>query len=65
MFIWGYAIESRVIVHNSVPRTLFQAQGKKPHECTFGDQSDISNFFNFGWHGWMYYRYFGSFPENK
>ena len=65
MVLWYYAIERRTLIHNAVPRPLFQAQGKTPHECTFGNQSDISNVCNFGWYKWVYYRDFGSFPENK
>ena len=65
MVLWDYCIERRALIHNAVPRPLFQAQGKTPHECTFGVQNDISNFCNFGWYQWVYYRDFGSFPENK
>ena len=43
MVLWDYAIERRALIHNAVPRPLFQAQGKTPHECTFVNQSDISN----------------------
>ena len=65
MVLWDYAIERRALIHNAVPRPLFQAKGKTPHECTFGEQNDISNLCNFGWYQWVYYRDFGSFPENK
>ena len=65
MVLWDYAIERRALIHNAVPRPLFQAQGKTPHECTFGVQNDISKICNFGWYEWVYYRDFGSFPENK
>ena len=65
MVLWDYAIERRALIHNSVPHPLSQAQGKTPHECTFGNQSDISNVYNYGWYEWVYYRDFGSFPENK
>ena len=31
MVLWNYAIERRALMHNAVPRPLFQAQGKTPH----------------------------------
>ena len=65
MILWNYAIERRSLVHNAVPRPFFQAQGITPHECTFGNKSDISNICNFGWCEWVCYRDFSSFPENK
>ena len=65
MVLWDYAIERRALIHNAVPRLLFQAQGKTPHQCTFGNQSDISIVCNFGWYELVCYRDFGSFPENK
>ena len=43
MALWDYTIELRDLTHNSVPLPLFKAQVKKPHEYTFGNQSDISN----------------------
>ena len=30
--LWDYAIELRALIHNAVPRPLFQAQGKTPYE---------------------------------
>ena len=65
MVLWDFAIERRALIHNAVPRPLFQAQGKSPHECTFGVQGDISKLCTYGWYEWVYYRDFGSFPENK
>ena len=63
--LWDYAIKRRALIHNAVPRPLFQAQGLTPHECTFGVPADISNICNFGWYEWIYYRDHGSFPEMK
>ena len=37
-------IESRDIIHNTVPCPLFQDQGKTSDELTFVNQSDISSF---------------------
>ena len=54
-------IECSALIHNVVPRPLFQDQGKAPHECTFGNQSDISNICNFGRYEYLCYRDFGSF----
>ena len=48
MVLWDYVIERRSLAHDVVPRPLFRDQGKTPHECTFGNQSDISNIYNFG-----------------
>ena len=63
--IWYYEIQSRSLIHNAVHHSLFQDQGKTHYECTFGYQSYISNVYNFGWSEWVFYRDFGSFPENK
>ena len=38
MILWNYAIERRALICNAFPRPIFQAQGKKPHECTVGNQ---------------------------
>ena len=65
MILWDYAIERRALIHNAIPRPLFQTNGQSPHECTFGTQGDISKICSFGWYEWVYYRDFGSFPENK
>ena len=65
MVLWDYEIQHRAIIHNAVPRPLFKYQGKTPHECTFGYQSDISNVYDFVWHEWVCYRDFVSFHENK
>ena len=62
MFLWYYTTDYFALIHAAVPHPLFQAQDKTPHECTFGNQSEISNIFNFGWHEWVNYRNFGSFP---
>ena len=48
MVLLDYAIELRVLIHNSVTRPLFQSQGKTPHEYTFCNQSDTCNICNFG-----------------
>ena len=65
MVLWDYSIERRAFIHNAIPRPLFQSNGQSPHECTFGTQGDISKICSFGWYEWVYYRDFGSFPENK
>ena len=53
------------MIHNLVPRPLFQNNGLTPHAVTFGESGDISNICNFGYYEWVYYRDHGSFPENK
>ena len=65
MVLWEHAIERHALIRLEVFRILFKAQGKKPHECTFGNQSRISNIYNVGWYEWMHNDDFGSFPENK
>ena len=65
MVPWDFEIEHRTLTHNAVTRPIFQDQGKKTHECTVGNQSDISNICNFGWHEWAHHHDFGSLPENK
>ena len=65
MTLWDYAIERRALIHNVIPRPLFQSQGKTPTECTLGISSDISNIYHFGWYEFVYYRDHGSFPENR
>ena len=65
MVLWDYAIERRALIHNAVPRPLFQNNGLTPHAATFGVEGDISNICNFGWYEWVYYRDHGNFPENK
>ena len=65
MVLWDYAMERRAMIHNAVPRPLFQNNGLSPTAATFGIQGDISNICNFGWFEWVYYRDHGSFPENK
>jgi hypothetical protein len=62
---WDYAIERHALIHNLIPRPLFQNNGLTPHSATFGNQGDISNLCNFGWYKWIYYRDHGSFPVAK
>ena len=65
MQLWDYAIERRAKIYNLTPRPLFQLNGLTPFEITFGEMGDLSNLCVFGWYEWVYYRDFGSFPENK
>ena len=65
MFLWDYAIELRALIHNVVPRPLFQAQGGKPHVFTIGTDNDIYSICNFGCCEWVCYRNSGYLPENK
>ena len=58
-------MERRALIHNAVPRPLFQCNDLSPHTDTFGSQGDISNLCMFGWYEWIYYRDHGSFPANK
>ena len=65
MVLWDYCIQRRALIHNATPRPLFQLEGLNPHTATFGEVGDISNICSIGWYDWIYYRDFGSFPENK
>jgi hypothetical protein len=65
MALWDYCIERRALIHNAIPRKLFQANGLSPHEVTFGTEGDISNICQFDWYEWVYYREPNGFPENK
>jgi hypothetical protein len=65
MRLWDYCMERRALIHNAIPRKLFQANGLSPHEITHGSQGDISNLCTFDWYEWVYYRNPGSFPQNK
>ena len=47
MILWDYDLERHALIHNLVPRSLFQ-NDKPPHEATFGEQGDISSFANCG-----------------
>ena len=53
------------MIHNAIPRPLFQNNGLSTHEFTFGESGDTSNVCTFGYFKWIYYRDHGSFPENK
>ena len=65
MVLWDYCMERRSLIHNVVPRPLFQANGLSPHEITFGSQADISNICRYAWYDWVYYKNPASFPESK
>ena len=55
LVFWDYCAERRVIIHNLIPRNLFQLQGATPTEATFGTQGDISKVSQFGWYDWCYF----------
>ena len=65
MCLWYYAIERRAMIHNLVPRPLFQNNELTPYPVTFGESGDISNLCTFGYYEWVYNRDQGSFPQNK
>ena len=64
MRLWDYALERRTMIHNLVPRPLFQ-NDRPPHEATFGEPGDISRLCNFGFFEFVYYRDYANFPNNK
>ena len=65
--LWDYCAERRALIHNLIPRDLFQTGGNTPYEYQFGVQGDISNLCQFGWYEWCYYREEGKnlFPQMK
>ena len=63
--LWDYCMERRAMIHNAIPRDLFQANGLSPYEITFGEQGDISNICNFDWFEWVYYKEPNSYPSNR
>ena len=65
--LWDYCAERRALIHNLIPRDLFQTGGSTPYEYQFGVQGDISNLCQFGWYEWCYYREEGKnlFPQMK
>ena len=64
MVLWDYALQRRAMIHNLIPRPLFQ-NDRSPHEATFGEQGSISRVCNFGFMEFVYYRDHGSFPEGR
>ena len=63
-----YCVEQRALIHNLVPRYLFQTSECTPYEFQFGTQGDISNLCSFSWYEWCYYREEGGntiFPNMK
>ena len=67
LVLWDYCAERRALIHNLIPRDLFQSAGKSPIESTFGTQGDISNLCHFAWFDWCYYREENAhqFPHQK
>ena len=53
------------MIHNVIPRPLFQNNGLTPYKATFGKSADISNLCCFAFYELIYYRDSGSFPEIK
>ena len=48
--LWDYCIERRALIHNALPRPLFQNRGLTPYEAIFGEQGDISSICTFNWY---------------
>ena len=65
LVLWDYFMERHALIHNAIPRNLFQTNGMSPHEATLGIEMDISNLCQFVWFDWAYYKNPNSFPENK
>ena len=67
MVLWDYCAERRCLIHNVLPKSLFQLNGKNPTSITLGIQPDISNICQFDWYDWCYYRHETSsqFPFQK
>ena len=65
MVLWDYSIERRAVIHNVIPRPLFQNNGLTPYAAIFRESGDISNICSFGFYEWVYYMDNGSFTANK
>ena len=65
MCLWDYALEWTAMIHNLVPRPLFQNNGLTPYAATLGESWDTFNICSFAYYEWVYYRDHGNFPENK
>ena len=57
MSLWDFCAERRCLIHNVVPKSLFQLNGSNPTSVTLGIQPDISNICQFDWYDWCYYRH--------
>ena len=55
MVLWDYCAERRALIHNLIPRSLFQLESRNPYDRQYGVQGDISNLYQFGWYEWCYY----------
>lgn len=56
LVLWDYCSEIRALIHNLVPKDLFQTGEMTPYEYQFGTQCDISNLCIFSWYEWCYYQ---------
>ena len=67
MAFWDYCAERRCLIHNVLPKSLFQLNGSNPTAVTLGTQPDISNICQFDWYDWCYYRHESNakFPFQK
>ena len=67
MVLWDYCAQRRALIHNLIPRNLFQLEKCSPYQMQFGIQGDISNLCQFDWYDWCYYREEGTniFPHQK
>ena len=67
MSLWDYCAERQALIHNVLPKSLFQLNGSNPTAVTLGLQPDISNICQFDWYDWCYYRHEanGQFPFQK
>ena len=57
MALWDYCAERRALIHNVLPKELFQLNGSNPTAMTLGVQPDISNLCQYDWYDWCYYRH--------
>ena len=56
LIFWDYCAERRSLVHNMTAKNLFQLQGQNPHFSNFGEESDISNIYQYEWYEWVCFR---------
>ena len=48
--LWDYCLERRARINNLTAKDLFQLHGQNAHFTVTGEEGDISNVCQFGWH---------------
>ena len=63
---WDYCVERQARINNLTAKNNLNLEGTMAHTMTIGEEGDISNLCQYGWHEWCYYReQKAAFPHNK